>query len=489
MDYSDVWALCPERATVRAVLAKVAALDLEMHIVNIKNAYLNAPMDVLVYVRQPEGYEVGGDGFVALLRYAMYGCKQEGQLWGHQAHGTLAGLGAVRSQVDPTMYNWMQTAGPAVILLRVDDMSIASSSLADVQHSKEAILFAYGKRDVGAVTTFLGLKIYRDRAARTLTLSCPALTTVLLEEFSMTDAKPFKVSLPVGTSVTRTGTNALPDGGRYAEIVGTFLYLSTSTRPGIFFAAGFLARFMTQPEKGHWHFTKHVFRYFVGPTTFGLRYGTQESPAGPADADHGSCVIARRSTTGWVFTLHGASISWGIKQQPMISSSTAEFDHITAAAVSRGALWLRKLMADLGEQTDVAHEAEDSRECLALVANPEWTGLAKHSDMAHHLKREMVAMGEVNFHYTPGRELVGDGLTKPLSGHTLTEFRKRLGLVGQVTTGTVGCNADKPSGNHVAVGVYAPSSGGGFGEAGRTRAETVQQRDGCGLDGTGPPPE
>jgi len=442
IDYTDVWAPCPARATVRAVLAKVAAHDLEMHVVDIKNAYLNAPMDVPVYVWQPEGYDVGGDGIVALLRYALYGCKQAGRLWGKHAHGTLTGLGAVRSQADPTLYIWMQAAGPTVILVHVDDMSIASSSLADVQHAKEAILSTYGGRDLGAATTFLGYKIFRDRAAGTLTLSCPGLTTALLDEFSMTDAKPTKVPVPVGTSLMRTGTDLLPDGGRYAEMVVSLLYLSTSTRPDISFAAGLLARFMTQPEEGHWHLAKHVLRYLVGTATFGLRYGTQDGLAGAVDADHGGCLITRRSTTGWVFTLHGAAISWGSKRQPTVSSSTAESEYIAAAAVTREALWLRKLMADLGEPTDVVHVAEDNQACLALIANPESTGRAKHIDMAHHLVRERVAMGEVDFHYTPGRELVADGLTKPLPGPTFTDFRKRLGMVGPVTAGTVRPSAE-----------------------------------------------
>jgi len=94
-------------------------------------------------------------------------------------------------------------------------------------------------------------------------------------------------------------------------------------------------------------------------------------------------------------------------------------------------------MADLGEPTDVVHVAEDNQACLALIASPELTGQAKHIDMAHHLVRERVAMGEVDFHFTPGRELVANGLTKRLPGPTFTDFRKRLGLVGQVTTGTV----------------------------------------------------
>jgi len=46
VDYNDVWAPCPARATVRAVMALVAANDLELHVIDIKTAYINAPMDV-----------------------------------------------------------------------------------------------------------------------------------------------------------------------------------------------------------------------------------------------------------------------------------------------------------------------------------------------------------------------------------------------------------------------------------------------------------
>jgi len=54
--YNDVWELCPSRPAVRAVLSFVTAQDLERHVVDIKEAYLNAPMGVPVYIKQTEGY-------------------------------------------------------------------------------------------------------------------------------------------------------------------------------------------------------------------------------------------------------------------------------------------------------------------------------------------------------------------------------------------------------------------------------------------------
>jgi len=325
IDYNDVWATCPARETVRAVLAMVAAYDLEMHAIDIHNAYLNAPMDVPVYVRQPEGYEGGTDRTVARLKSALYGCKQAGRLWGIHTHGTLTALGAVRSQADPTLYTCVHPTGVTVtIVVHVDDMAITAKTLAAVVSTKQAILAVYKGRDMGAATTFLGYKVDRDRAAGTLTLSCPGLTVALLEQFGLEAARPKKLPMPANTVLLRTGEQLLPDSRPYAELVGSLLYLSTSTCPDIAYAAGLLARFMEKPEEEHWRAAKGVLRYLVGTTNLGICYRGKEELAGAVDADNGGCRMTRRSTTGWVFTWNGGAISWTSKRQPMVSSSTAE---------------------------------------------------------------------------------------------------------------------------------------------------------------------
>jgi len=56
VDYDEVWAPTPAKATVRAVLALAAARGMEIHCLDIKTAYLNAMLDKDVYVAQPEGY-------------------------------------------------------------------------------------------------------------------------------------------------------------------------------------------------------------------------------------------------------------------------------------------------------------------------------------------------------------------------------------------------------------------------------------------------
>ena len=170
---------------------------------------------------------------------------------------------------------------------------------------------------------------------------------------------------------------------------------------------------------------------------YGLCSGGSEALAGVVDADFGGCSVTRRSTTGWVFTWNGAAISWRSKQQPTVSTSTAEAEYVAAAAATREALWVRKLIVDLGQPAAPNEVAEDNHACISLIANPETTGGAKHIDIAHHMVRERVAMGEVIFTYAPGAEVLADGMTKALPTPAFDTFRSRMG-VGATGGGATG---------------------------------------------------
>jgi len=437
VDYHEVWAPCPARETVRTVLAYAAAHDLELDTIDIKTAYLNAPMDVDVYVDLPAGYSNGGPNTVAKLRSALYGTKQAGRLWGEHLSATLTRVGATRSTTDPTLYTWDHPVhGRILILAHVDDLATLGKTRAAVDAAKGVLFQRYKGRDMGAAKDFLGMRIVRDRPHRMLTISCPGLIKELLSNFGMTDAHPAQLPMPAGTALRRTGDLPMDTSGRYQELVGSLLYLAASVRPDIAFAANTPARFMNQPEESHWRAAKGVVRYLAGTVDLGLQYGGSGELEGAVDADYNGCPDTRRSTTGWVFMNGGGAISWSSKLQPTVSCSTAEAEYITAAAATREALWLKKLMGDLGEPDRPVPMAEDNLACLSLIANPEGTGRAKHIDTAHHLVRERAAMGAVKFFHRPGAEMVADGLTKALAGPSMAEFRRRLGIVQPGKTAT-----------------------------------------------------
>jgi len=206
VDCTEIWAPCPAPATVRAVLTYAAAHDFELYTIDIKTAYLNAPMDVDVYPYLRHGHSGGGLNTVVKLRSALYGTKQAGRLSGEHLCGTLTPAGAKRSTTNPTLYSWYHPVhGLLSTLAHVDDLAIIGETRAAVDAAKSLIFQRCKGRDMGQAKEFLGMRIFGDRGTRTLTISCPGLMKELVSTFGLSGAHPALLLLPVGTALRRSG--------------------------------------------------------------------------------------------------------------------------------------------------------------------------------------------------------------------------------------------------------------------------------------------
>ena len=121
----------------------------------------------------------------------------------------------------------------------------------------------------------------------------------------------------------------------YSQLVGSLMYLSVTTRPDISFVVGALARFMSCPTSTHWQAAKDVLRYLEGTKDYGLVFGGSNdlSLIGFCDADYAGDLDTRRSTTGYIFTLNGAAISWQSKRQPTVAVSSTEVADVLTKAL------------------------------------------------------------------------------------------------------------------------------------------------------------
>ena len=78
-----------------------------VHQMDVKAAYLNAPIDCDIYGKQAKGYEkVGknGEKLVGKLNKSLYGLKQSGRNWSQTIHEYLSKEGFFQSLVDPCVY-------------------------------------------------------------------------------------------------------------------------------------------------------------------------------------------------------------------------------------------------------------------------------------------------------------------------------------------------------------------------------------------------
>ena len=102
----------------------------------------------------------------------------------------------------------------------------------------------------------------------------------------------------------------------YASTVGSLMYVMLCTRPNICYLVGIVSRYQSNLGREHWTAMKHILKYLKRTRDYMLVYHDNElAPIGYTDSEFQSDVDLRQSTSGYVFTLGGATVSWrSIKQ-------------------------------------------------------------------------------------------------------------------------------------------------------------------------------
>ena len=429
IDFNEVFAPVSKYSTLRAYLAEVAARDWEMHHMDVKTAFLNGELEEVIFMQQPPGYEVGGKA--CRLLKALYGLRQAPRAWHAKLHAELERLGFAAAAADPSLYV-RRTGGHEVwLLVYVDDLLVASGNDKVLRAVKSALMGTFDTRDLGAATLFLGMELVRDRSARAITINQRRMTTELVNKYGLGDGKIKATPISLGTRLIRGDDDEVLDTAAfpYSELVGSLLYLSVCTRPDIAEAVGKLARYMAKPTAAHWGAAKGVLRYLAGTAEMGITFKGSEAPlVGYCDSDYAGDIDSRRSTTGYVFIVHGGAVSWNSKLQATVAVSTTEAEYMAAAGAVKEALWLRKLMGDFGIPIKTVKIYGDNQGAIKLLKHPIASARSKHIDVIYHFARERVARGEVTFEYISTERMVADGMTKALPENKFVFCRESMGV-------------------------------------------------------------
>ncbi|GIL91628.1 hypothetical protein Vretifemale_19249, partial [Volvox reticuliferus] len=417
IDYGELFAPTTRSVSLRALLAVAATKGMPIHQLDVSTAFLNGELEEELWMQQPPGYESADPTQACRLKKSIYGLKQAPRCWYVKLVAALDKLGFNPSQADPALFIKKDENGIVYLLVHVDDIITTSDDEELIRKVKDAVGKVFKIRDLGEAKVFLGMEISRGENGE-VKLSQRRYIEELLQRHQLVDAKPRSTPLPPGSKVlpAEEGDMELKDSSDYRTLVGELNYLATSTRPDIAQALSVLARFMGKPSKSHMGLALGVLRYLAGTRELGLCFGGAGEFAleGYSDSDWAGDPATRRSTTGYVFKLGGAAISWNSQLQRTVAASSVEAEYQATSAAVREALWLRKLVGDLDLGTGAIGIWTDSQGALSLGNNPITSVRSKHIDVQHHLVRERVSRGEVVLSYCSTEEMVADVLTKAL---------------------------------------------------------------------------
>jgi hypothetical protein len=361
-------------------------------------------------------------------------------------------MGFTQSGLDPCL--WLKVEHGrlvAAIAIYVDDCAIAAISR-EIPGIKAALQRSFSMTDGGPISWFLGVQLRRDTSAGTLTLDQSAAINRLLSRYSMGDCAP--VSIPMDTRLARV-SEAIPQEERvfmqnknYRALVGSLLYL-LFTRPDIAYSVNQLTRHLHDPRRCHWVAAIRVLKYLRGTIDLVLCFRREEesslaSIVGWTDADWGMDTETRRSTTGFVFMICGAAISWKTKLQSVVALSTCEAELISLSEASREAIWLKRLGIELmlpSASTPIVIN-EDNQAALQIVRDHRFSERTKHVALHHFFVRGEVANENLAVQYCSTDKMIADIMTKPLLRVAFQRLRTLLGLI--FLSPTKGSNTSQP---------------------------------------------
>lgn len=94
----------------------------------------------------------------------------------------------------------------------------------------------------------------------------------------------------------------------------------------------------------------HILWYLTGTKEYGHQYNRSNSESltslilGYTDADWAGNVDTRQSTSGYVFLISGAAISWSSKLQVTLALLSTEAEYMACTRAVQEAIWLHQLL-------------------------------------------------------------------------------------------------------------------------------------------------
>ncbi|CAI7795585.1 unnamed protein product [Closterium sp. NIES-53] len=356
VDFFHTFSPTSKMTTLRVLLHVAALHDYELHSLNFSTAFLQGSL-----------YEETQWS----LRRPVYSLRQAPREWHDTLRLTLDSLGFAPSIADLSLFLRTDTTlPPFYVLVYVDNLVFATADTEALAHVKSELQKRHKCPDLGEQTSHLGLRITRDRAQRTITLTQSHMVLQVLQRFGFTYSSPQSTPLPSGHLLSAPPSDeSVEPSGPYPELVGCLMYLMTCTRPDLAYPFSLLARY----------------------------------------------VAPGRHRKGYTFSLGSGSIPWQSTRSSSILNSSCEAEIYAGAMAAEELRWLTYLLIDLGEAPRSPPVLYiNNKAMLALCQEHRLEHKTKHIALRYFLARELQQRGQLCLAYVASQANTADVFTKAL---------------------------------------------------------------------------
>ena len=428
--YFDTYSPVSRITSIRMLIAIASLNNMEIHHMNVKTTFLNGELDEEIYMEQTEGFVVQGqENKVCKLVKSLYGLKQAPNQWHEKFDHTMLSLGFKINECDKCVYIKKYTNSCVFVCLYVDDMLIIGTSKDVIMSTKKLLSSIFHMKDLGPVDVILGVQIKRNNEGYILTQS--HYVEKNLNKYGKSNCKVAVTPFDANCKWKKNTGDAVSQL-QYSQVIGSLMYLMNATRPDIAYSVSRLSRYTSNPAKDHWEALVRVIKYLKYTITYGLHYTRYPQVLeGYSDANWISDNIENKSTSGYVFTLGGAVVSWKSSQQTGIARSTMNSEFIALDKADEEAEWLRNFLEDIPVWpkpiTAICIHC-DSMTTQSRAKSNIYNGKSRHIRRRDNTIKQLLSSGVISTQYIKLKENLADPLTKGLPREQVKNTSKGMGL-------------------------------------------------------------
>ncbi len=407
--------------------------------VNFVMAYLQAPIEMDIYMELPQGIQTthgNSKDHVLKLEKNIYGQKQAGRVWNSFLVEKLLSIGFTASLIDDCVF----FCNDIIFIVYVDDGIFLGNDDSKLQEAMKDIQdLGLNIEDQGHPADYVGVIIKKLRNG-SYEFTQHALIDSIISDVGRKDGKvkpvPAKVSLQLHAFKDKPQFDL---NFNYRSAVGKLNYLAQTTRPDIMYATHQIAKYLSDPRQSHGKAILYLVCYLKKMCILGLKFKPDPKKGSECYCDtnfSGNWNKAfaavdpstAKSQSGWIIFYAGCPISWASKLQSQVALSTTEAKYIAMSQSLRDVIPVMNLFEEMREQDFqvictkphvYCKVFEDNSGALELTRLPKLRLRTKHINVCYHQFCKHVRTGLIKIFLIDTKDQIADALTKALAQNDL----------------------------------------------------------------------
>ena len=400
---------------------------------DIKQAFVSAPIDKEIYIRQPSGFvDPERPKHLLKLNKALYGMKQASRAFYFHLRRILQDFGLTPLRSDQATYRMVKGKHTLIVATHVDDIFPLSNSISLLDQ-----LYYYVRKklvisDLGDIVCSLKMNIFK--VDNQIKISMTPYINEVLSRFGMSNLssrptpgcvdEPFTTDTPEFSKEELDSIKNFP----FRELAGCLWWPTYMCRPDLLYHLHEVSRKLNSPTPLVKKKLIHLCRYLKGTTEFGLVFIPEINQDFPleawVDSNWGSCLLTRKSRSGALIYFWNCLFCWMSEMQSAIALSTAESEFYGIVMVAKTVIWARQLLSELGFNLEKPTTIYcDNKAAISQAKGQSFGKKSRHYDLATRVIEDWVGKGLIVLQYVKSEEMKADGLTKSLPPNLFNKFR------------------------------------------------------------------